>query len=542
MPHADLVISGTSGFVDGEPRSDVAVGITAGRIVAVGPQGELRELSGSGTRSVRIPGGFVVPGFQDAHVHPNEGGLIRSRANLEDLAGPDAYLAAIRDYATVNPDVPWILGGAWAMEYFEKGCPSKELLDRALPDRPAYLPNRDGHGAWVNSRALELAGISAATPELPDGRIERTPTGEPQGTLHEGAMDLVEGLIPRPTQAEWESALLVAQGYLHALGITAWQDAIVTEETLPAYLALAQRGELTARVVAALWWDRHRGLEQIDELVERRRWGSEGRLRATSVKIMQDGICENFTAGMLEPYLEPQGRRGLSFVEPGALNEAVARLDWEGFQVHIHAIGDRAVREALDAFEEALGRNGPSDHRHHVAHLQVVNPKDHPRFAGLGVTANAQPFWACLDAQMRDLNVPILGPERVGHQYPFASLLKAGARLAMGSDWNVSTPDVMREIQIAVTRLPEERSVDEPFLPQERITLAQALLAFTEGSAFVNHLDAETGTLVNGKLADIAVLDRDPFDGPPEEIGQARVALTLVEGEPVHADPAAVSW
>ena len=355
-------------------------------------------------------------------------------------------------------------------------------------------------------------------------------------------MDLVERLIPAPSQAEWEAALLVAQAYLHGLGITAWQDAIVTDPTLRAYLALADRGELTARVVAAMWWDRHRGLEQIEEFAERRRTGTRGRFRATTVKIMQDGVCESFTAAMLEPYLEPEARTGLSHLAPPELNEAVSRLDWEGFQVHIHAIGDRAAREALDAFEEALGRSGPTDHRHHIAHLQVVHPRDHHRFGRLGVTANAQPFWACMDAQMRDLNVPILGPERVGHQYPFASLLKAGARLAMGSDWNVSTPDVMREIQIAVTRAPEEAPDAEPLVPDERISLAQGLQAFTEGSAFVNHLDRETGTLEVGKLADIAVLDRDPFDGPPGEIGRSRVVLTLVEGETVHADPTVVSW
>jgi predicted amidohydrolase YtcJ len=534
-----FVIEGASVFTGRDHRPGWAVAVADARIIAVGPAEQVRPLGG---RVVRVPGGMVVPGFQDAHVHPNEGGLVRTRANLEDLPGPEAYVEAISGYAAANPGAPWILGGVWAMEFFDRGCPPKELLDRAVADRPAFLPNRDGHGAWVNSKALEVAGITAATPDPPDGRIERRPGGEPQGTLHEGAMDLVERFVPPPTQAEWEDALLVAQRYLHSLGITAWQDAIVTDSTLPAYHALAKRGELTARVVAALWWDRHRGLEQIDGLVEKRRRLSHGRLRATSVKIMQDGICENFTAGMLEPYGEPGGGRGLSFVEPSLLNAAVEALDREGFQVHVHAIGDRAVREGLDAFEAALAANGPNDHRHHIAHLQVVNPADVPRFAALGVTANAQPFWACMDAQMRDLNVPALGPERVGHQYPFAGLLAAGARLAMGSDWNVSTPDVMREIQVAVTRLPEERPDDEPFLPHERVTLAQALGAFTAGSAFVNHLDGETGSLREGMLADLAVLDRDPFDLPPTEIGSSRVVLTLVEGEPVHADDAAVSW
>jgi predicted amidohydrolase YtcJ len=299
---------------------------------------------------------------------------------------------------------------------------------------------------------------------------------------------------------------------------------------------MAGAGTLSARVIAAMWWDRHRGMEQVDELIERRQAASGGRLHATSVKIMQDGISENFTAGMLEPYLEPQGRSGLSFLDPPHLNEVVARLDHEGFQVHVHAIGDRAVREALDAFETARAANGPNDHRHHIAHLQVIHPDDVPRFAALNVTANAQPYWACLDDQMQDLVIPFLGPERVGHQYPFRSLRAAGGRLGMGSDWPVSTPDVMKEVQVAVTRVPYDEPGREPYLPEERLSLAQALEAFTAGSAFVNHLDHETGTLDEGMLADLTVLDRDPFELPPEEIATARVVMTLVEGEPVFQD------
>jgi predicted amidohydrolase YtcJ len=353
-------------------------------------------------------------------------------------------------------------------------------------------------------------------------------------------MHLVSRLIPSPTPSELEAAFLAAQAHLHSLGITAWQDAHVTPATHAAYSALAARGELTARVVGALWWDRHRGEEQIDELVEQRDAGATGRFRPTSIKIMQDGIPENFTAALLDPYLDvhgrPSSRRGLSFVEPEALGRSVTRLDAEGFQVHIHAIGDRAVREALDAFETALARNGRTDGRHHIAHIQMVHPNDVPRFEALGVIANAQPFWACMDQQMRDLCVPFLGPERTGWQYPFASILHAGGRLAMGSDWPVTTPDPLKEIEVAVTRRPHGKPGEEPFLPEERLTLEDALDAFTTGSSYVNHLDHETGSIEEGKLADLAVIDRDLFAVPPEELGQAKVILTLIEGQPVFTD------
>ncbi len=529
---ADLVLTGGSVFAPGVPAgAQAAVAITGSRILAVGPADRLVDLVSSDTRVIHV-GGLVTPGFQDAHIHPPWGGLSELRCALYDLSTEAEYLHAIADYASGHPDLAWIEGGGWRMPAFPGGIPDKEALDLIVPDRPAFLENRDGHGAWVNSRALALAGIGRDTPDPPDGRIERDAQGEPVGTLHEGAMELVESLIPSPTQAELEEGILRAQRRLHALGITAWQDAWVTEETLPAYRALAERGKLTARVVASLWWDRTRGLEQIDDLVERRRWGTLGRVDAGTVKIMQDGVCENFTAAMLEPYLTDGGGSGISFVEPGLLDEAVARLDRLGFQVHFHAIGDRAVREALDAIEHAGAANGPRDARHHIAHIQVVHPDDVARFAALGVVANGQPYWACHEPQMDELTIPFLGPERSTHQYPFASLLAAGARLAFGSDWTVSTANPLLEMEVAVTRVaPEERDA-EPFLPEQCLSLADALTAFTAGSAFVNRLD-ETGTIEPGKLADLAVIDRDPFAPDAGPIGDARVVLTIVDGRVV---------
>lgn len=537
---ADAVLLGGLVHIPDEtrPLAD-AVAILDGRIAFVGSVAEARRLIGPRTRVVEVNGGMVLPGFQDAHVHPLHGGLARLQCDLHDLQGAEAYAAAVGTYAASHPDEPWILGAGWAMDAFPRGTPHRSLLDRVAPDRPAKLTNRDGHGVWVNTRALEMARITRETPDPTDGRIERDEDGQPQGTLHEGAMDLVERVVPRTTRADLVEALRIAQSYLHSLGITAWQDAIVEPDDLEAYLELG--GELSARVVGALWWDRGRGEEQVADLVRMRERATEidGRFRATAVKIMQDGVIENFTAAVLQPYLDARGaptaNAGLSFVEAESLKRAVTRLDRKGFQVHVHAIGERAVREALDAFEAARSANGGRDARHHIAHIQVVHPDDVLRFASLDVVANGQPYWAGLDGQMRNLTIPFLGAERTTWQYPFASLLRAGATLAFGSDWPVTTPDPLKEIQAAVTRTAEEDPERTVFLPDERLELAAALRAFTKGSAFVNHLDGETGTIEAGKAADLAVLDRNLFEMDPGELSQARVLLTLIEGRPVFA-------
>jgi predicted amidohydrolase YtcJ len=539
---ADLLFAGGAVFgVSPDHRVPSAVAVRAGRVLAVGTDAE--ALRGPATEVVDLGGGLLVPGFQDAHVHPVQGGLERLGCDLSELGTRADYLAAISGYAEANPRLDWITGGGWSLTAFPGGTPSRGDLDRVVPDRPVFLANSAHHGAWVNSVALELAGINAATPDPPDGRIEREPDGAPSGTLHEGAMALVGRLAPVPTPEDYRAALLEAQAYLHSLGITAWQDAILGDyanigDVGPAYLEAARSGALTARVVGALWWERDRGAEQIPDLVARRSALSAGRFRATSVKIMQDGVPENFTAGMLEPYFDGCGcrtaDRGLSFVDPLALREHVTALTRADFQVHVHAIGDRAVREALDAFEAARSAGSGRDLRHHIAHLQVVHPDDVGRFAGLGVTATIQPLWAAFEPQMVELTIPFLGEERTGWQYPFAGLLRGGARLAGGSDWPVTSPDPIAGIHVAVNRrLPAEPDAAR-FLSEQSLSLAEALTAYTAGSAFVNHLD-DTGRIAEGFRADLAVLDRNLFADDPEEIGDVRVVATYVDGELVFS-------
>jgi predicted amidohydrolase YtcJ len=536
---ADLVITGATlePMTDGSPRAD-AVAVGDGRILAIGSSGEVLSLAGPTTRVLALEGETLLPGFQDAHIHPIHGGLLRDRCDLHHLADAAAYRAAIAEYAAAHPDRAWITGSGWAMPAFAGGNPTRAVLDAVVADRPVFLWSRDGHSAWVNSRALEVAGIGPGTDDPPDGRIERDAGGSPNGTLHEGATDLVERHLPEPTAGEMTSALIEAQRYLHSLGVTSWQDARATVVELAAYREAAANGTLTARVVASQLRDTGRGLEQIPEIVAERAASAGDRLAAGTVKFFVDGIIESRTALMTSPYLDSSGRatanRGMPMLDPELLLRAVAELDRLGFQCHFHAIGDGAVRLALDAIEFARERNRASDARHHIAHLEVINPVDIPRFAAVGATATIQPIWATLDAQMVDLRIPVLGPERSAWQYPFRSLQRAGAHLAGGSDWTVSTPDPLLEVEAAVTRVDADDRGTDPFLPDERLDLDTALRAYTIGSAYVNRLDASTGSLEVGKLADLVILDRNlraPDAGP---IGTARVRHTFVDGREVY--------
>ncbi len=537
-------------------RPATAAAVKDGRIAVVGDVGDrdFADLIGRGTEVVDLRGRALLPGFQDAHVHPAFAGVTMVCCNLIGAGSLDEALARISAYARRYPEREWIAGSGWRMEWFPGGTPDRETLDWVTDGRPAYLSNRDGHGAWANSRALELAHVDRHTPDPADGRVERTADGSPQGTLHEGAANLVGNLVPELTFDERLAGLLMAQQHLHARGITAWQDAIVGDylgslDPLPVYLAAAASGQLTARVEGALWWDRTRGGEQLPDILARRERGHGPRFRAATVKIMQDGVAENFTAGMLEPYLDPVGCRsrgsGLSYVDPAVLPGYVTLLASAGFQVHFHAIGDRAVREALDAIEAARaagcgghgrGNGRGADHRPHIAHLQVVHPDDVPRFAALGVTATMQGLWAAHEPQLDELTIPFLGAERAQRQYVFGALLRAGARLAAGSDWAVSSANPLRAIHVAVNRsLPGATGPEaEPFLPAQRLDLAEALATYTIGSAYVNHLDDETGTITPGKLADLVVLDRDPFAHPASDIAGTAVAATYVEGQEVY--------
>jgi predicted amidohydrolase YtcJ len=535
---ADLIITGADVYtVDAARRWARQVAVKGDRIVGVGVgENDLDDLIGSATERLELPGRMVVPGFQDAHIHPAFAGRNLLRVHLDHLGSRQEVLEEIGRYAREHPDESWILGGGWPMFLFPDGLPTASELDGVVPDRPVFLMNKDVHTGWANSRALELGGITRDSPDPWDGRIERDASGEPTGALHEGAAySFWEHVVPPTTDDEWRDALLVAQRHLHPLGITGWQDAWVRPHLLRAYRALNDAGDLTMRVVTALWWDRHRGVEQIAGFIEQRASAEGGRVHAGTVKIMVDGVVETCTCAMLEPYVgrdgEPTTNDGLIYVE--GLSEAVTALDAAGFQVHMHAIGDRAVRRSLDAVEATRVANGPSDRRHLIAHLQFVRPEDVPRFRRLDVVANLQPLWACHDPQMDSLTLAQVGPDRATTMYPFGDLHRSGAVLAMGSDWGVSSPNPLLEMEVATTRIDTEDRDGRPLLPEERLDLATAIAAFTKGSTYVNH-DDEAGSIEEGKRADLAIIDRNLFARDAGPVGEATVEMTIAAGQIVH--------
>jgi len=515
-----------------------SVAIRKDTILYVGPDSGVSPYVGPRTRGGNLEERTVRPAFKDAHIHPISGGISQMQCALYDLETKERYLAAVAKYASEHKDAPWIRGDGWSLAAFAPtGIPDKRLLDPVVPDRPVYLESSDGHSAWVNSRALSIAGITKDTPDPPGGRIDRDPrTGEPVGSLQDSAMNLVNRKAPPYTAQERQDGLRRALKLLNGFGITSFQDASVDTGSLETYRALDEKGELTARVVASLWWERDKGEEQIAGFLEERRKYTKGRVRATTIKIMQDGVMEVQTAAMLEPYKGKPGARGLEMVEPEALKKYVTRLDKEGFQVHFHAIGDAAIRHCLDALEAARRANGARDSRHHISHLEIFNPADIPRFRALGVVANFQPLWAFADDYIVKLTLPFLEPERARWIYPIGSLYRSGAVIAFGSDWSVSSPNPLEELEVAVTRMGPQGETKEPFIPEERIDLPEALAAFTINAAYVNFQDDKTGSIEIGKRADLVVLDHNLFTIKPEAISDTKVLLTLLDGQPVHGD------
>jgi predicted amidohydrolase YtcJ len=551
MAQAELVLTGGKIRTPAHPSGFArALAVRDGLIEAVGTDEDIGPLAGRGTRVVDLRGRLVLPAFGDAHVHAVSGGLESLRCNLLGLRTRQDTLAAVAAYCSGLPARAWVLGGGWTMAAFPGGLPTAADLDAVAGGRPAFLPNRDHHSAWVNTAALERAGIDADTPDPPDGRIERDRAGRPAGSLHDGAMRLVQ--VPAASAADLRAGLLAAQAHLNSLGITRFQDACVgaaaelgMPDAFDTYRQAAADGVLTCHVTGALWWDRGRGLSQVDDLLARREQAG-GRFRATTVKLMLDGVCETFTAAMSAPYLDrhghPTGHRGRLFIEPDLLNATARRLADEDFQLHFHAIGDRAVSTALDVLA-ALPAAGRRAARHHLAHLQFIAPRDLGRFRALDAVANFQPLWACADPQMEQMTLPFVGAERAAWQYQIGSLARMGTPIAFGSDWPISSADPLQEIHVAVNRVLSERlgqrgepECESPFLPGQAVSLDDALGAFTSGVDWVNHEENVVGTLRPGLRADLIVLDQDLFAVPSSDIGATSVIMTVASGQVVFGD------
>jgi len=532
---ADIVFRGGAVYTVDSVRSWAeAVGLREGRIVYVGTNAGVAKWIDSNTEVIDLQGKMLLPGFHDSHVHLVGGGIEMAECDINGLTDPGPILATIRMYAEQHPEKAWIRGGGWPLT-LNDGNPRKEMLDEVIQDRPAIIDAFDGHSSWANSKALAIAGITKQTPDPPRGRIERDPgTGEPTGTLRESATRLVTDKIPQYTHEEYVAGLRRGLELANRLGITSVQEASVRDTYLNAYVDVEAAGDLTVKAVAALKLEPEKPFSpQLAQFIDWRTRHASRRFRPTAVKIFLDGVIESRTAAMLQPYLGGDDRGWLN-VEPEVLKPLAAELDRLGFQIHIHAIGDRAIQCSFDALEFARGRNGVRDSRHHLAHIQLFHPTDIPRFRRLGVVANFQPLWASADDYIVKMTEPILGSERSRWLYPIRSVADTGAVIVGGSDWSVSSMDPLEAIQVAVTRQRLEDDSSEAWIPEEIVDLGLMLAAYTINGAYVNFQEKETGSIEVGKAADLIVLDRNLFEIPKIQIGHAKVLLTLLDGREVY--------
>lgn len=544
---ADLVLTNGQIYTMDANRSWAdSVAISDGRIVYVGNRDGAEQFVGDSTRKVDLGKKMLLPAFQDVHIHPVYGGVHYLGCPLFDLYSLEEVLAAVSNCAASDADAPVIKGFGWTWGMFVgNDGPNKQMLDEIDDTRPIVIGDADGHTLWLNSKALEFAGINKETSDPPGGEIGRDPrTGELTGTLLEGpAMKLIDAKLPPVTQQDQIEGLRYAQSYLHSLGITTMHDAIVeltgngVYRSLDAYKAMRDSGELKLRVVAALYWEPGEGLDQIDAMQAAREEYSGGRLQASTVKLWADGILETHTAKLLEPYLDQPDNDGLLMVPLQELMSGVAALDALGFQLHIHAIGDATVRYALDALEAARTVNGVRDGRHLTAHTQLVNDDDIDRFASLDVIAGFSPYWAYYEGYVAEINPAQLGPHRMDQMYPINRIASSGARIAFGSDWSVASADPLLGIETAITRVsPHDNDPTPVFLPDERITLDEAIAGYTIDAAFANFLDNETGSIEVGKFADLVVLEENLFEVEPAAISDSAVVATIMEGEIVYGE------
>ncbi len=557
---------------------DSTVAVGDGKILAVGGSALAAEYLSGDVTVIDAAGGLITPGFADAHNHNAFGGIERNACDLTDCSNAAEALAKIAAYADANPDVEWIVGGGWRMPWFDGGTPLRGQLDEIVPDRPVYLLNADHHGAWANTRALEIAGITAETPDPVDGRIEREADGYPAGTLQEGVTAYITPVLPEYTAEVIRAGILAGEKYLFECGVTAWQEAILGDyggypDVTPVYSEMADRGELTGRATGALWvsrdFDQMSIAEYVADLKARRSRYARDNFQLDHIKIMVDGVQENGTAALSDPYLElatdgdgaagagetggagaveaggasAAGKSGgshdcecapntgLAYFSREDLIELVPLLNEAGFDAHFHAIGDRAVKYALDALA-AVPAELREQRQNHIAHLHVVDPVDIPRFRELGVRTNIQSLWACQDQMMRELTFPTLGSERIRWQYPFGALAEAGATLVSGSDWPVTTPDPWQAIHVAVNRTEPGEEPGEPLNPEQALTLEQALRAYTHESAKL--LRVSGGKIAAGEPADLALTDTNPFANPAEKLWQTKNVLTVVNGRVVY--------
>jgi predicted amidohydrolase YtcJ len=514
----------------GDPGRPMAEGLAVrGKtVLAVGSGADVRKHAAPGTEVVDLHGRFVAPGFIDAHLH-----LLGGSVSLEELRLDDAETLAVltrrvADWAAAHPDSRWVTGEGWSYAAFPDGLPSRAALDAVVPGRPAWLVSYDGHTGWANSAALRLASVTRETKDPPGGAVVRDEKGEPTGALKESAMDLVERFVPKLLPHEKERALRRGIAQAAAWGLTTVHQAGIDEEELE-LLSRVLEAVPRLRVYAALPIERSPGPDTLARQDELRRRFSSDRLRVGAVKGYVDGVVEAKTAAMFEPY--PGGGTGLPGWTQEELDRTVAAYDEAGWQVLLHAIGDRGIDMALTAFERAARTNGTTGRRHRVEHVEVPRLADLPRFKAGGIVASTQAMFPYPNRNHLGVYVPTLGPERARRALAFKAIDDAGVVQAFGSDWPVFTAEVVRGIACAVTRTTVEGTPPGGWEPAQRLTVEAALRHFTRDAAFAEHAEKEKGTLTPGQLADFVVLSQDLLAVPPERIKDTKVLLTVLGGQ-----------
>ncbi len=518
-----------------------AVAIRHGKIIAVGSELVVGKTRGIGTKVIDAGGKLLLPGFTDCHVHFYEGSLALGRASLDGLTTVAAIQQRLREYAAKYPGDSWILGRGWNYAVFgDTALPHKKYLDELFPNRPVFLEGFDGHTWWVNSKALALAGINKNTPDPVNGFIVHdAQTGEPTGALKEDANFLVAKIIPKIEEVDQLKALRAGMKWANQNGITRVHSAGGDFEELPLLEELRQEKQLSVRFYVSYRLDaydlRKEDLAAIENT--RKKYHDEW-IDTNAAKMMLDGVIETHTAALLEPYTDQPATKGGMFWDLAKYQNAVLELDKRGVQLFTHAVGDSAIRTALETYELAENKNHNKDHRPRIEHIETIDTADILRFAKLGVIASMQPLHSYPDADTLDVWARNIGADRASRAWVWKSIADAGGRYAFGSDWPIVTLNPWEGLQTAVTRQTADGKPAGGFVPSQRLTVAQAVEGYTLGAAFAGRREKTEGSIEVGKVADLILLDRNIFEIDPHSIGETKVVTTIVGGKIVYeAEP-----
>ena len=537
---ADIIVTNARIYtVNPQQKWAEAIAIRGDKIVAVGDRRQVETLRGPATTVIDAGQRLLLPGFTDCHIHFMDGSLSLTRVDLNHAQTIAEIQKRVGAYADAHPNEPWIQGTGWTYPTFgPTALPNKKIIDDVVPARPVFLIAYDGHTSWANSKALALAGIDRHTPDPPNGQIVRDKNGDATGALKESAGDLVAAKTPAPTRAERLDALQKGIREANRVGLTRVHSAGQDFEYLDLYDELRKRGELTLRFYIAYFLDPPGLTPASTTLIENaRRQYHDDWIAGGAVKTMLDGVVEPHTAAMLAPYTDDPTQSGKLFWDPDKYKATITDLDARHLQIFTHAIGDKAIRLALDAYQNAAETNKTTDARPRIEHIETVAAADVERFGKLGVVASMQPLHAYPDDDTLNVWARNIGPDRASRAWVWRSIEQNGGALAFGSDWPVVTLNPWPGVQTALTRQTAEGDPAGGFVPQQRLSLEDTIRAYTLGAAFAGRREQTEGSLEPGKLADFILLDRDLFKIEPSEIDKTLVLITVVGGKIVYQAP-----